>query len=101
MGHPGRGIGCPGCPFGTVAAAALRRNAAHLRGAGVSVRHTVPGPVLDMGKPGKTLENPAKFVEKFGKTLQNLGKMGNHDYLMVQLRLQTGVTTVLNPHKSG
>lgn len=72
MGHPGRGIGCPGCPFGTVAAAALRRNAAPLRGAGVSVRHTVPGPVLDMGKPGTTWENPAKF----GDIWENLAKLG-------------------------
>ena len=72
MGHPGGGIGCPRCPSGTVAAATLRRDAAHLRGAGVSVRDTVLGPGLDMGKPGKGSEDLGKPCE----TWINLRKNG-------------------------
>ena len=56
MGHPRCRVGCPRCPFGIVAAAPLHRNATHLRSAGMSVRHTVPGSVLDMGRAEKNWE---------------------------------------------
>ena len=70
MGHPGCGVGCPRCPFGLVAAAPLHRNATHLRSAGMSVRHTVPGSVLDMGRAEKNWKGPIEHVGKPRKTLR-------------------------------